>query len=127
MRKIRKEYTPADVPDEFKENWLVNIGRWKDKLYFPAKMPPYHYFFFDDEGRLYVKTYENGNKQNEYMHDIFSSQGIFIARASMAGYGSWIYPQIRLNRAKAKNKRFYCIKEKENGFKELAVYKMNWE
>ena len=22
LKKIRKEYNPADVPDEFKENWL---------------------------------------------------------------------------------------------------------
>jgi len=127
VKKVRKEYTPTDVPNEFKENWLVNIGRWKDKLYFPDEMPPFHYFFLDDDGRLYVKTYEKGNKENEYIHDIFNPEGIFIARVSIAGYGSWIYPQLTLNRAKAKNKRFYCIREKEDGFKELVVYKMRWE
>ena len=127
VKKIRKEYTPADVPQEFKENWLVNIGRWKDKLVFPDKMPPFHYFFLDDKGRLYVKTYEKGDKQNEYMHDIFNSDGVFITRKSIAGYGMWIYPGIPLDRAKAKNSRLYCIREKENGYKELVVYKMKWE
>jgi len=127
VTKVRKEYTPAYVPQEFKENWLVNIGRWKDRLVFPDKMPPFHYFFLDDEGRLYVKTYEKGDKQNEYIHDIFNSDGIFITRKSMAGYGRWIYPGIALDRAKAKNHRFYCIREKESGYKELVVYKMRWE
>jgi hypothetical protein len=127
VKKIRKEYTPADVPEAYKENWLVNIGRYKDKLLFPDKMPPFHYFFLDDNGRLYVKTYEEGTHKDEYMHDIFNSDGLFIARASMAGYGRWIYPGDSLNRGKAKNDRFYCIREKESGFKELVVYKMIWE
>ncbi len=127
LKKIRKEYKPADVPDEFKENWLINSGPYKDKLFFPNKMPPFHYFFLDDEGHLYVRTYEKGNQQNEYMHDIFNSDGIFIAKKSMAGYGSWIYPGISLNRAKAKKNRFYCIYEKESGYKKLVVSKMTWE
>lgn len=126
-KKVRKEYTPADVPNEFKENWYLNIGRFKNRLFFPNKMPPFHYFFLDDEGRLYVKTYGKGDKENEYVHDIFNSDGIFIARESIAGYGRWIYPGNGLNRAKAKNKRLYCIREKESGYKELVVYMMNWE
>jgi hypothetical protein len=127
LKKIRKEYNPADAPDEFKENLIVNFGRFKDKLIVPDKMPPFHYFFLDDEGRLYVKTYEKGNNKNEWIHDIFNSDGIFIKRMSMAGYGRWMYPGRDLNRAKAKNHRLYCIREKENGYIELAVYKMRWE
>ena len=127
LKKIRKGYNPAAVPEGFKENWLDNIGRYEDRLVFPDKMPPFHYFFLDDEGRLYVKTYEEGLNQGEYIHDIFSPDGIFIARKSLPGYGSWIYPGDSLNRAKAKNNRFYCIKEKESGFKELVVYKIIWE
>jgi hypothetical protein len=90
-------------------------------------MPPFHYFFLDEEGRLYVKTYEKGDKQGEYIHDIFDSNGIFFTRASMPGYGMPYNPQVALNRAKAKNHRLYCLREKESGFKELVVYKMNWE
>ena len=29
--------------------------------------------------------------------------------------------------AKAKNNRIYCLREKENGYKELAVYNMKWK
>jgi hypothetical protein len=127
LKKIRKEYNPADAPDEFKENLIANFGRSKDKLIIPDKMPPFHYFFLDDEGRLYVKTYEKGDNKNECIHDIFNSDGIFITRASIPGFGSWMYPGRDLNRGKAKNHRFYCIREKESGYKELAVYKMIWE
>jgi hypothetical protein len=127
LKKIRKKYKPVDIPDEFRENLLVNFGRLKDKLIIPDKMPPFHYFFLDDERRLYVKTYEKGENKDEYMHDVFNSDGIFIARKSMAGYGRWMYPGTSLNRAKAKNQRLYCIQEKESGYKELVVYKMMWE
>jgi hypothetical protein len=127
LNKIRKKYNPAEVPNGFKENWLDNIGRYENRLVFPNKMPPFHYFFLDNEGRLYVKTYEEGARKDEYMHDIFNSDGLFIARKSMAGYGNWIYPGDSLNRGKARNNRFYCIREKESGFKELVVYKMTWE
>lgn len=127
LKKIRKEYHPADAPDEFKENLMINMGRFKDQVIVPEKMPPFHYFFLDDEGRLYVKTYEKGNNENEYIHDIFNSEGVFIKRMSLPGFGSWMYPGRELDRAKAKNQRLYCIREKESGYKELAVYKMNWE
>jgi len=127
LRKIRKEYKAADASDEFKEILLANFELVKDKLIVPDKMPPFHYFFLDDDGRLYVKTYEAGNNKNEFIHDIFNSDGIFITRVSLPGYGSWMYPGRDLNRAKAKNKRLYCIREKESGYKELAVYKVRWE
>jgi len=29
--------------------------------------------------------------------------------------------------AMAKGDRLYCVREKESGFKELVVYKMEWE
>jgi len=128
LKKIRKEYRPADVPEAFKENLLINFPllKLKDRLIIPDKMPPFHYFFLDDEGRLYVKTYEKGLAENECIHDIFNSAGCFIKRMSLSGYGNWMYPGRDLNKPKLKNHHFYCIREKKSGYKELVVYKMNW-
>lgn len=61
----------------------------------------------------------------EYMYDIFNSEGLFISRTSLGnltGMSQW-----NLQYAKARNKRLYCIKEKEKGYKELVVYKMIWD
>jgi len=128
LKKIRKEYTPADVPDEMKEVYSSYLRpSMKDKYVLLDKMPPFHCFFLDDEGRLYVMTFEKGLNKDEYFHDIFSSDGVFILRKSMPGYARWRYPGNSVNRAKVKNRRFYCIREKESGFKELVVYKMRWE
>jgi len=127
LRKIRKEYRPAGVPDEFKENLLVNFGRYKDRLSIPDTMPPFHYFFLDDEQRLYVKTYERGQAQNEYLHDVFNSAGYFIKRISLPSYGNWMYPGRELNRPKIKNHHLYCIREKTSGYKELVIYRLIWK
>lgn len=126
LRKIRKEYTAADAPREFLENLILNMGRYIDKVILPDKMPPFHYFFLDDEGRLYVKTYEPGPKTGEYIHDIFTPEGVLIARKSLPGHGAWMYPGRNLDTARARNGRLYCIREKDTGFKELAVYKIVW-
>jgi len=125
LKKIRKEYTPADVPDEMKEENRRLLT--SDNFVLTDEMPPFHYFFLDDVGRLYVKTFEKDANKDEYFHDIFNSDGVFILRKSMPGYARWTYPGNSVNRAKAKNHRFFCIREKESGFKELVVYKMRWD
>jgi hypothetical protein len=126
LKKIRKEYTPADVPDEVKERYreLLKSDR---RFVLPDKISPFHYFFLDDVGRLYVKTFEKGLNDTEYIHDIFNSDGVFILRKSMPGYARWTSPGNSVNRAKAKNGRFYCIRERESGYKELVIYKMTWD
>ncbi len=125
-RKIRKHYIPTKPPQEFIDNLLINMGRFKDRIIIPDAMPPFHYFFLDDIGRLYIRTHEKGINENEYIHEIFNPSGIFIARKSMPSFSHWMYPGQSLNHAKAKNGRFYCIQEKDSGYKELVVYKLVW-
>jgi hypothetical protein len=67
-------------------------------------------------------TYEEGFNTGEYMYDIFNSDGAFIGRTSLGNVGR-SFPFM----VKAQNGRLYCIKEKENGYKELVIYKMIWE
>ena len=76
----------------------------------------------DEKGRLYVMTYEKGINPNEYMFDIFNPEGVFFGRKSLKDFSS----SQGLN-GKIKNDHFYCVKEKESGYKELVVHKMNWE
>ena len=127
QKKIQKQFESANPPQAFIELLLINMGPYKDRIIVPKKMPPFHNFFLDDAGRLYVKTYEKGENENEYIHDIFNPDGIFIARKSMPSFDAWMKPGARLNGAKAKNGQFYCIREKESGYKELVVYKMIWQ
>ena len=67
-------------------------------------------------------TYEAGKTANEYVYDIFNPEGAFIARMSLDNYADF-----RPLEAKARKKRLYGMREKENGYKELVVYRMRWK
>ena len=127
LRKIRKEYSPVPVSQDYKEKYLKEfesfMPEYAKKIYFPERWHPFHSFFLDDEGRLFVMTYESGQYPGEYMFDIFNKDGVFIARMSLNVH-HWGWGQLN---AKAKGNRLYVVKEKESGYKELVVYKMNWE
>ena len=127
LQKIKKDYKPVPVPDEYKEKFLKTFesplfDSIRNKIYFPDSMPPFHAFFSDDEGRLFVMTYEKGPNPGEYIYDIFDPEGVFIGRKSLKVFHneSDMY-------AKMKNGRFYCLNEKDSGYKELKVYKVNWK
>ncbi len=126
-RKIRKEYQPVKVPEEMKKEIMkqyeapVAAGV---KYSFRSHCLPFQYFFKDDEGHLFVMTYEKSEIPREYMYDIFNPDGLFITRTSLGNPG--FFMQWNIKSATARNKRLYCIREKEKGYKELVVYKMRW-
>jgi hypothetical protein len=49
-----------------------------------------------------------------------------VARTALPNYGHRGVVETALF-AMARKGRLYCFREKESGFKEIAVYKMNWE
>lgn len=127
VRKIKKVFQPIPVPEDYKAAFMEQFNApifddIRNKIYFPDAMPPFHSFFSDDEGRLFVMTYEKGKNPGEYMYDIFDCEGICIGRKSLKIHHdeSGVY-------AKMKNNRFYCLKEKESGYKELVVSKVIWQ
>jgi hypothetical protein len=135
VRKIRKEFAAVPFPESKKLAvlWALEspqLSPLKNRLVFPDPSPPFQHLFCDDEGRLYVMTYETGEKPGEYLFDIFNPDGVFIARMSCAAHlsadlfapgspsDSWIA---------ARNGRLYAIQEKPSGFKKLVVYRMLWQ
>lgn len=127
VRKIKKESKPVPVPEEHKKKFMDQFSAplfdsIRNKIYFPEALPPFHSFFADDEGRLFVMTYEKGENPGEFIFDIFNPEGICIGRRSLKAHQdeSGVY-------AKMKNGRLYSLNEKESGYKELVVSKVIWE
>lgn len=87
-------------------------------------MPPIGALFVDDAGRLFVMTYESGDRSGEYAWDIFSAEGVFIGRKSLSF--AWSGLRFGSKYAVIKKGLFYAYKEKENGFSELTVQKIVW-
>jgi len=133
LRKIRKEYNPVKVPQELKEQMLKRFERpalesIRKKIYFPDFFPPFQYYFMDDKGRLFVMTYEKGTNPREFLYDIFNPEGIFIGRTKLSNYGNFLLTQRKSPfYVVAKNNRLYYVREKESGYMELVVYKMQWD
>jgi len=131
IRKIVKDYEPVPVTEEYKNAFMKLFedplfDRVRDQIrkniYFPPSLPPFHSFISDDRGRLFVMTYEECDNPDDHMFDIFSEDGTFMGKAGI----SLCIDTEGLNAA-IKNDRFYCLREKESGYIELAVYKMRWE
>jgi hypothetical protein len=127
VRKIRKEHKSIPVPEKHKKKFMEQFrapifNDIRNKIYFPDAMPPFHGLFTDDEGRLYVMTYESGENPGEFMYDIFNPDGVCTGRKSLKIYHdeSGLY-------AKMKNGRFFCLNEKASGYKELVVSRVIWE
>jgi len=123
-RKIRKEFKPIPLTKEYKEDLLDMYKIWPKfirKMYFPKHFPSYHSFFSDEEGRIFVMTYEKGSKPGEYIYDVFNNEGVFICRKGLKAY----FHSDALF-AKKKNDRFYFIQENEAGFMKMIVYKVIW-
>jgi len=121
LKKIRKEFTPLVVTRDYIERTEKYFARMNRKVWFPKHWPPFTSFFTDDEGRIFVKTYEKGADEGEFIFDIFNTEGKFVGRKSLNIYSEqFVY-------AKVKRNHLYCIQDKESGYKEFVVYKMRWE
>jgi hypothetical protein len=137
-RKIRKEYSSVKISRQIKQKLrdvaLERLGtKTSEKLYFPDSMPPFQFFFTDDEGRLYVMTWEKGEGPRDFLFDIFNSDGLFIGRISLSNGGN-PYPNTVLRAiggnpydVRVKNNRLYYMRGKESGYQELVVNKMTRE
>jgi len=127
IMKIRKEYKPASYSEEFKKQTEELAARQPTMNLVPRQdTPPFNSFFADDEGRLYVMTYEQGTNPDEYIHDVFNKDGVLIARVPLGKYGI-LARSLNQLRTTATHGKFYRVALKENGFPEVIVYRMMWE
>jgi hypothetical protein len=129
LRKIRKDYIPSSMPKNLKvesEKRLTDNPNAQQWFYVPEETTPFNSFFIDNEERLFVRTYEKGLNEDEYIHDVFNSDGEYFSRQNLKSYGKLSWDLMPLF-VVAKNNNIYCLREKESGYKELVVYKMRWE
>jgi len=125
IRKIRKEYTKVQYPEEYR-NATLEMAKNNPLAGPPEYSPPFNSFFIDDDDRLFVMTYENGESKEEYVHDIFNPEGIFVGRARL-GLSYPVTRSLLPRRVVVKNSHYYRLRYKESGHVEIVVYRMIWE
>jgi 6-bladed beta-propeller len=130
LRKIRKEYEPVEVSSGYREESTARLPQGSPvagQLFFPDHRLAFQYLFADEAGRLFVMTSEKDETTGQNTCDIFNEAGVFIGRAAIGYYDRFrqLWEGMSLD-VVAKNKRFYVLHEKEDGYKELVVYKAIW-
>jgi hypothetical protein len=86
-------------------------------------LPPFRALFANQEGHLFVLTFEPAENEGEYMIDVFNPDGVFTGRLSADIFTSLSTPLAALVRAG----RMYFIREKTDGYQQLVVEKILYE
>jgi hypothetical protein len=121
IRSIQKEFDPVTITEEDKVKMLklmqsTGVGNIQDMFEFPKTFPPYQFFTLDEEGRLFVKTWEKGKIEDEFAIDVFDSEGRYIERfETKADIRLW------------KGEKMYAIMEDDEGFRVIKRYSVFWE
>lgn len=132
-RIIRADFPSRQVPEAYKkdiiERWSKAVGddTWK----FIASLslfPPFQSLAVDEKGFLFVSTLDRDPDSGAYLNDVFSPEGVRLFRVGL-GYQDYIRDSFNNSFLDVvlKNGRAYCVREKESGFKEVVVYRMDWK
>jgi hypothetical protein len=122
IRKVVKDYDPENITEEDRKwHYKLQFGDRKlppdVKFKYPKRYYPYAYLFCDDEGRIFVRTYEKA-EQGEIFFHVFDSQGRYFAKFSRP---RGEMPSI------IKKGKMYSILRDRNELPILRRYKMVWE
>jgi len=117
---IAKDHTPLEITDEAKAHLVDESGYGLPPIQgatveFPEYFPAFIRFSSDEEGRIFVQTYEktaDGKKDN---YDVFDSEGRYLARIPL---------EHRLQIWK--DNRLYTLEDNEDGYQIIKRYRVNW-
>lgn len=120
IKRILKEYDPVKITkkdqDEIMERLPSEAATIKDRIEFPKLFPAYQSYTLDEQGRLFVQTFEKGKKEREYYIDVFDAEGRYIAKITLD-----VEPVVW------KRNKLYARKETEDGYHILKCYSIRWE
>jgi hypothetical protein len=123
IQKIRKEYRPVSISEDVIKRRKKQLEAMGGEVWFPKHWLPMGNFFLDDDGRVFVKTFEKGDNPGEFIFDIFTPEGVFIGRKGM----NILTLGDAYACAKSRRERIYCFQEKPDGFREFNVFRMRWD
>jgi len=126
IRRIIKDYDPVKITEEIKKRLIkeqfgmrgIPPGRIFEV---PGHFPPVRYFIVDNEGRMFISTYEYEEKDDTYYlyYDVFDAEGRYIAKFSL--------PEREMLFVAKKNKLYCLERESEKGIPLVKRYSMIWK
>ena len=119
LRKIVKAYDSVKITETEKKEMIE--GRTvppEYKIKLPEYYNPLYYLMCDEDGRIYVRTYERDNKGGFY-YDVFDSEGRYIAKFSLPGNELIFFLK--------KNAMYTVISKGGNVFSSVKRYSVEWQ
>lgn len=117
IKKITKEYDPVEVTEEEKEERIEDIPpQIKNRYVFSKYHSAYRRFFLDDEGRIFIQTWEKIGDEDTYYYDVFDREGRYIAKIPL-----------RMRPLICEKGKLYTIEEDEEGYQVAKRYKVIWK
>jgi len=114
VKKIIKEYEPVEISQSQIEERTKVIPSDR-KLDIPKFYCAFQRFTMDDEGKIFVQTYEKTEDEEGFYYDIFDSEGKFMAKIPLK-----IRPRVW------KKSKLYSVEEDEEGYQYIKRYKITW-
>ncbi|MFO7981291.1 MAG: 6-bladed beta-propeller [Candidatus Aminicenantes bacterium] len=117
--KIIKEYDPVRITEQEKiEYYKSHYGQEEPpegmELIWDSHHNPFIYLSIDEEGRVFVRTYEK-DPNGLYYYDVFNSQGKYMAKIPLEHR-----PRVW------KKDKLYVVSEDQQGFHQVRRYSVSW-
>lgn len=122
IKKILKAHRPQRISaadrEEYEKRYAEPLQAGM-KIAFRDHYPAFSDIATDDEGRIYVRTYEKADPNESFhYHDVFDAKGIYIAK---------ILLKVNLDRSSVwKRKKLYTLESSPEGFPVIKRYGVNW-
>jgi len=114
VEKIRKESEPIELSAKEKDE--IKKSKKPDLTYkIPDKYPAFQYISHDENNRILVRTFETDRAADRF-YDVFLPDGRYISKIILDSHPTFW-----------KKGKLYCVKEDEQGYQWVKVYKANWQ
>jgi hypothetical protein len=115
VMKIIRDYDPVKITDD-------EIEERRKRLPGPMakNLPKYHTAYqdisADEDGRIFVRTWERTDDRQRYYFDVFDAEGRYITKVAIGGQ-----PKVW------KKNHLYTLDEDAQGYPMVKRYKVNWK
>lgn len=119
-KSITKKYDPIKITEKDKKEILDRIPETgtinlKERIEFPKYYPAFQNFTLDEERRIFVRTFEKGKKEGQYILDIYNPEGHLISQIPL-----------KVNPVLWKDGKLYSTEESDQGYILIKRYDVDW-
>lgn len=122
LRTITKDYNPVPITEEEKEKWIEDFYGGEQNIPPDVKViwdefrNAFQHISVDDQGRIFVQTYEMDDATGKYLYDVFDPEGRCVTRVGLKSQPlAW------------KEGKLFAVEEDEDGYQYVTRYKVTWK